>query len=262
MQNIDSSDQAICSDVSLAGDVIAYGFSDSTVRVWIYKCTVLPTTEESEEEEEEQDENSHQEPDSDEERKLEFKKLVDREKHLKISDLTTEEVKFVGHTGAVYGVSISYDSHLLLSCSHDTTIRLWRIPTSPVIDPQTALVVFKNHIRPVWTVKFSPFGFYFASGSADKTANLWVTSKNIPERLFKGHFTDVEAVEFHPNLQYLATAGNDQTIRLWSIYSANCVRILITNSSPTRCLRFSNSGKHLFSTNDRGNLSFYSYFYL
>lgn len=72
-------------------------------------------------------------------------------------------------------------------------------------------------MRPVWTVKFSPLGFFFASGSADRTANLWATSDILPIRVFKGHLTDVEVVEFNPNLHYVATAGNDQTIRLWSV---------------------------------------------
>lgn len=168
--------------------------------------------------------------------------------------MRTEEIEFVGHTGPVYAVSISYDGQLMVSCSNDTTIRLWSIPCGNFVGQQTALVVYKGHVRPVWCVKFSPLGYYFASGSADNTAKLWVTKEILPVRLFKGHLTDVEAVDFHPNLNYVATAGNDQTIRVWSVDSANCVRILITNNSPTRCLRFTNSGKHIISSNDKGDM--------
>lgn len=143
---------------------------------------------------------------------------------------------------------------MLLSASHDTTIRLWSLPLKKTRDKMSALVVYKGHIRPVWDVKFSPFGFYFASGSADHTAKLWVTHSVAPIRIFRGHFNDVDTVTFHPNIHYVATGSSDKTIRLWSVEDGSCVRIMLTNDSPTRCLKFTNNGKYLLSTNDKGEL--------
>ena len=137
-----------------------------------------------------------------------------------------DEMDLVGHTGTVYAVSINYNGELLLSASHDTTIRLWSIPERKKTDRLTALVVYKGHVRPVWDVKFSPLGYYFASGSADNTAKLWVTSHIVPIRLFRGHFNDVETVAFHPNIHYLATGSSDRTIRVWALETGACVRIL------------------------------------
>lgn len=88
-------------------------------------------------------------------------------------DHKLEEIDCIGHKGPVYSVSISYDNELLISASHDATIRLWRIPMEKQSDTLTCLVVYKGHTRPIWDVQFSPFGFFFASGSADTTALLW-----------------------------------------------------------------------------------------
>ena len=135
------------------------------------------------------------------------------------------EIECVGHKGPIYSVSISYDSELLISASHDATIRLWAIPIKKKTGRISSLVVYKGHIRPVWVVQFCPFGYFFASGSADTTANLWVTSSATPIRLFRGHFSDVEAIAFHPNIHYVATGSNDNTIRMWEVERGDCVRI-------------------------------------
>jgi WD40 repeat protein len=91
-----------------------------------------------------------------------------------------------GHAGTVNSVSFSPDRSLLLSCSEDTTIRLWSLQI------WTCLVVYKGHMFPVWDVKFSPLGYYFASTSYDRTARLWATDHYQPLRLFAGHFSDVD----------------------------------------------------------------------
>jgi len=54
------------------------------------------------------------------------------------------------------------------------------------------MVVYKGHTFPVWDVRFSPHGYYFASGSHDKTARLWATDQPQPLRVFVGHYSDVE----------------------------------------------------------------------
>lgn len=42
---------------------------------------------------------------------------------------------------------------------------------------------------PVWDVATCPFGYYFVSGSADRTARLWCTERSSPLRIFAGtHF--------------------------------------------------------------------------
>lgn len=56
----------------------------------------------------------------------------------------------------------------------------------------TCLVAFKGHTFPVWDVRFSPHGHYFATASHDRTARLWATDHHQPLRIFSGHFSDVD----------------------------------------------------------------------
>lgn len=51
---------------------------------------------------------------------------------------------------------------------------------------------YKGHLFPVWCVRFSPHGYYFATSSHDKTARLWATDSHQPLRIFAGHYSDVD----------------------------------------------------------------------
>lgn len=92
-----------------------------------------------------------------------------------------------------------------------------------------ALAVYRGHApnTPIWSVAFSPSGYYFASGGSDATARLWTTDRPVPVRLFTGHTSNcIHSVVFHPNCNYILSGGEDKTVRLWDIQTGQCVRLL------------------------------------
>jgi transcription initiation factor TFIID subunit 5 len=100
--------------------------------------------------------------------------------------------KLIGHSGPVYSVDFDPLSgsaappKYLLSSSADATVRLWSM------DTMTNLVAFRGHENPVWDVKWSPMGVYFATGSRDRTARLWSTDRISCLRVYAGHLSDVD----------------------------------------------------------------------
>jgi transcription initiation factor TFIID subunit 5 len=166
----------------------------------------------------------------------------------KLKERAQKEFILIGHSGPVYGVSVSIDEKWLLSCSQDCTIRLWSL------GEKTLTSIFHGHSYPIWQVKFSSLGSYFVSCSNDRTAKLWQTKQHIPLRIFTGHLSDIDCVEFHPNIHYIATGSNDKQVRLWSCLTGECVRIMVSVAGTVRSLKFSRSGNHLFSGNDYGEI--------
>jgi transcription initiation factor TFIID subunit 5 len=93
------------------------------------------------------------------------------------------------------------------------------------LDTYTNLVVYRGHNYPVWSIDVSPYNYYFATGSHDRTARIWTLERNHPVRVLAGHLSDVECVRFHPNCNYLATSSSDKTIRLWDVHRGKCARV-------------------------------------
>lgn len=149
--------------------------------------------------------------------------------------------RLIGHSGPVYGSSFSPDNRVLLSCSADTTVRLWSV------DTKTALVAYSGHTEPVWDVAFGPFGHYFATASHDQTARLWSVDHIYPLRHFAGHMSDVDCLEWHPNGTYLATGSSDKTARLWDVAKGSCVRVFMGHAAPLTALAMSPDGRYLAS---------------
>ncbi|GAA5977148.1 hypothetical protein JCM5350_003236 [Sporobolomyces pararoseus] len=158
--------------------------------------------------------------------------------------------KLIAHSGPVYSLSFdpvpgpSSAPRYLLSCSADTTIRLWSLET------YTNLVVYRGHREPVWDVEWGPRGIYFASASRDRTARLWITDKINAVRIFAGHLSDVNCVTFHPNSLYIATGSSDRTCRLWDVQKGMCVRVFVGHRGAVMKVKISPDGRWLASAGD------------
>ena len=104
----------------------------------------------------------------------------------------TSTRKLIGHSGPVYSVAFDPLSgsaappKYLLSASADATTRLWSL------DTMTNVVAFRGHENPIWDVKWSPMGVYFATASRDRTARLWSTERTSCLRVYAGHLSDVD----------------------------------------------------------------------
>lgn len=177
------------------------------------------------------------------------------EKHREKTTLSTR--KLIGHSGPVYDVafdpsggSFASPKHLL-SASGDGTTRLWSMDTF------TALVSYRGHQQPIWSVEWSPLGIYFATASADATARLWSTERINPLRMYAGHLSDVDCLNFHPNSLYLATGSSDKTCRLWDVQRGACVRLFVGHQSSVGCVKISPDGRYLASAG-AGNAPFQS----
>jgi len=150
------------------------------------------------------------------------------------------------HSGSVYGLEFIKHSDLMLSCSEDTTIRLWCLNT------KCNIIVYRGHNYPIWSLDVGSQGKLFVSASMDATARLWTLDKITPLRIFCGHDDDVECVKFHPNEKYVATGSSDATVRLWSVSDGKMVRLMVGHQGPIISLSFLPDGKFLASASREG----------
>ena len=176
----------------------------------------------------------------------------------------------VSHSGPVYGCSISRDSRSILSCSADGLVKLWIYlpPSSRQSDTGSTETKHSNkklwfnvhNFRPrsyatpvpIWDVKFSPVGYYFATASHDNVARLWDVEHNGSLRDFQGHISDVDCLTWHPNCHYIATGSSDKTVRLWDINKAQCCRLFTGHVSGVSSVTIDHTGRYLVSAETSG----------
>ena len=124
---------------------------------------------------------------------------------------SAEELK--GHTGAVFWTTAIDDSHFL-SCSEDTTVRLWSLnrKVSQVIGEHNGYV---NHV--------SLHQKYALSGSADGTVKLWdLQKKKDYVAAFRGHSADVTCCASLSGVNVVSGAADGET-KIWDITKEACV---------------------------------------
>ncbi|KAL0071905.1 Transcription initiation factor TFIID subunit 5 [Marasmius tenuissimus] len=207
----DVAEGAPCLTFSTDTSLMAAGFSESYIRIWSLKGEKLRGMR--------SDFSASSIRDSASLKKVKEKK-------------GSSTRKLIGHSGPVYSVDFDPVSgsgappKYLLSASADGTSRLWSM------DTMSDIVAFRGHENPVWDVKWSPMGIYFATASRDR------------------HLGDVDCVQFHPNSLYLATGSGDWTARLWDVQRGSCVRVFVGHQGAVTSMAMSPDGRYLASAGE------------
>mmetsp|Transcript_37850 Transcript_37850/g.84390 ORF Transcript_37850/g.84390 Transcript_37850/m.84390 type:complete len:450 (-) Transcript_37850:359-1708(-) len=138
--------------------------------------------------------------------------------------------RLVGHTSAVRGISFAPDGETCVSCSTDSTIRLWKVPYAPfeaghVEAQQNAVFEFqgKHAFRGIdhhWSRNT------FASAGA--VVELWDHTRSEPLTSFTWGSDSITSVRFNPaEADVFATTGSDRGIALYDLRISTPIRKLI-----------------------------------
>ena len=123
-----------------------------------------------------------------------------------------------GHEQRVNDAAVSPDGRRVLTCSWDSTVRLWDFNTGKQIS------CFREHKDFVQVVAFHPNGRIAASAGADRVIRLWDVDRGTVLHRLQGHSFTVFDLAFSLDGAWLVSGSGDNTVRLWDTASGKQIR--------------------------------------
>jgi len=128
--------------------------------------------------------------------------------------------------GRINALSWSPDGKRLAAASDDKTVQVWdplKVQRSGFftnwLGGSRSNIVYTGHSERVSTVSWSPDGRRLASGSADKTVQVWDSITGQRSFLYANRSAGVNTVAWSPDNRSLAFGSNDKIVQIWDVPS-------------------------------------------
>ncbi len=118
---------------------------------------------------------------------------------------------------------------------------------------RTNILTFAGHSGSVNTLSWSPDGRLLASGSEDKTVQIWQVWQTITGQRFRtytSHSGPVNTLSWSPDGRLIASGSQDKTVQIWETNTGLCLRTYTGHSGPVYALSWSPDGHLLTSRSE------------
>jgi WD40 repeat protein len=134
----------------------------------------------------------------------------------------------------------------------------------PPIPMGAHLFTYRGHHAYIASVTWSPDGKRIASGSGDKTVQVWTPTSGESVLTYRGHTDVLYTVAWSSDGKRIASGGADQTVQVWiaggngAIAGANHILTHTGHASTVFAVAWSPDSKDLASANNDGTVQVWS----
>ena len=108
-------------------------------------------------------------------------------------------------------------------------------------------LVYRGHTDNLTTVAWSPDNKYVASGSMDKSVQVWEARSGTLAQNYHGHTEAVTVAVWSPDGRYIASGSADKTVQIWEATTGKLLLTFRKHSGKITALTWSPDGKYIAS---------------
>jgi len=149
-----------------------------------------------------------------------------------------------GHNGPVHSCKLSKCLQYVVSCSADSTVKLWRTNNGKCI------MTYYGHNKKVYDCDFHPVLFKadqllpcILTCGSDRKLMLWNFMSRNPLRNISAHTEAIYRCAFSPDGGKMLSCSEDQTIKTWCFPECSLLFIFKGHASPVCSASFSPTGR-------------------
>ncbi len=113
--------------------------------------------------------------------------------------------------------------------------------------PGNTVYTYRGHFELVLDVTWSPDGKRIASGSADRTAQIWDATTGNNALTYRGHSDEVRVVPWSPDGKRIASGSDDTTVQVWDATTGSPFFTYRGHSDKVLDVAWSTDGKRIAS---------------
>ncbi len=119
--------------------------------------------------------------------------------------------------------------------------------TAKTVEIGTTLNAYHGHTRSILALSWSPRDNMIASGSLDKTVQVWNALSSEVVTNYGEHTDQVNTVAWSPDGTLIASGSNDKQVRIWDPLANKTIRFYVNHQDAVSSVAWSPNGKYIAS---------------